>query len=434
MSDPASNSKPTDSPESSGSPESPLDLSAYLNSDSTPSAEANAQLVSLEPALPATLPPEVLTPMAPLARLVDLSSFSPEQRALAEQQANAIRFDDTTSTLNFVDNALQPLATASRRLLSDTSVGEAGEIGRIAAAVIDGIKILRIEELQEEARDVAPKATGFLSRLGRIGKVAHGAFKSFQENRKMFLSLMDEEEARARRIKGDLLVTIQQLDQQSQAVRKGVSDLSIGIAAMQIALERGVAEAEALRQVALRTNTAGDAAIAMDYRNTLANFRGRIADLREAMISAASLIPLIASNRKAAETRVSKLSTGIMVTIPRLMAVAAQAVVQADTRRAGEEIEKLDDAARRITALAVQGGHDAAVEAARSLGGDPRNLESLAAAAQQSIETMKEVQMIEQQVMLEDREREQKLIEVRDKLVAGMRGVQAQALARPVGQ
>ena len=208
---------------------------------------------------------------------------------------------------------------------------------------------------------------------------------------------------------------------------------SIGIAAMQLALERGVSEAEQLRQVALRTNTAGDAAIAMDYRNTLGNFRGRISDLREAMISAATLIPLIASNRKAAETRVSKLTTGIMVTIPRLMAVAAQAVVQADTRRAGEESEKLDEAARRITELAVQGAHDAAVDAAHSLGGDPRNLESLAAAATQSIETMKEVLAIEQQVLAQDREREQKLIEVRNKLVEGMRGVQAQALAAPPG-
>ncbi|WP_297353439.1 toxic anion resistance protein, partial [Paraburkholderia sp.] len=238
---------------------------------------------------------------------------------------------------------------------------------------------------------------------------------------------------RARRAKADLMITIQQLDEQSKAVRQGVSSLSIGIAAMQVALERGVSEAEQLRQVALRTNTAGDAAIAMDYRNTLGNFRGRISDLREAMISAATLIPLIASNRKAAETRVSKLTTGIMVTIPRLMAVAAQAVVQADTRRAGEESEKLDEAARRITELAVQGAHDAAVDAAHSLGGDPRNLESLAAAATQSVETMKEVLAIEQQVLAQDREREQKLIEVRNKLVEGMRGVQAQALAAPPG-
>lgn len=436
MSDPLSK-------DSSTPAESPLDLATYLNPDVNPEVKPAFNPPgepAASPALPAApvastgpsdLPAEVRVPMAPIERLVDLSSFSAEQHAAAQKLADSIRFDDATSTLGFVDNALQPLAQASRRLLSDTTVGEAGEIGRIAAAVIDGIKILRIEELQEEAREAAPKVTGFLSKLSRIGKVAHSAARSFQENRKTFLGLMDEEEARARRTKADLMITIQQLDEQSRAVRRGVSDLSIGIGAMQLALERGVTEAGQLRQVALRTNTAGDAAIAMDYRNTLANFRGRIADLREAMISAATLIPLIASNRKAAETRVSKLTTGIMVTIPRLMAIAAQAVVQADTRRAGEESEKLDAAARRITELATQGAHDAAVEAARSLGGDPRNLESLAAAANQSIETMKEVLAIEREVQAQDREREQKLIEVRNKLVAGMRDVQAQALASP---
>lgn len=425
-------SDPVSKPSSADSSNAPMDLSAYLNPASETPAMPDPAAMQPEPALPATVPPEMLAPMAPEARLVDLASLSPEQQALARERASQIRFDDGTSTLRFVDQALQPLASSSRRLLSETTVGEAGEIGRIAAAVIDGIKILRIEELQQEAHEAAPKATGLLARLGRIGKVAHGAVKSFQENRKAFLALMDDEVARARRIQGDLMVTIQQLDQQSQAVRHGVSELSLSIAAMQIALDRGVDEAEALRQVALRTRTAGDAAIAMDYRNTLANFRGRIADLREAMISAASLIPLIASNRKAAETRASKLGTGIMVTIPRLMAVAAQAVVQADTRRAGEESEKLDAAARQITALAVQGSHEAAVEAARSLGGDPRNIEALAAAAAQSVETMKEVLAIEQQVQAQDREREQKLIAVRNQLVAGMSGVQADALARPL--
>jgi hypothetical protein len=44
---------------------------------------------------------------------------------------------------------------------------------------------------------------------------------------------------------------------------------------------------------------------------------------------------------------------------------------------------------------------------------------------------MKEVLAIEREVQAQDREREQKLIEVRNKLVAGMRDVQAQALASP---
>lgn len=417
---------------STTTPAQPLDLSVFLNDDADASApvESQALVPANGPALNPTAP--TIEPMPPMERLVDLASLTPEQRAKAQSIADGIRFDDTVSTLSFIDHTLQPMALVSRQLLSDTTVGEAGEVGRIAAAVIDGIKILRIEELQAEAHAVAPRATGFLSKVMGMGRVAHGALKSFQENRKTFLDLMDKEEARARKTKGDLMTTVQLLDQQKQAVRQGVSDLSIAIAAAQIALDRGVDEAEGLRQTALRTNTAGDAALAMDHRNTLANFRGQIADLREAMISAAALIPLIASNRKAAETRITKLNSGIMLTLPRLMTVASQAVVQADVRRAGEESAKLDEAARRITELAGQGAHDAAVDAARSLAGDPRNLDSLIALSNQTIATMQEVLEIEAQVAQQDREREQQLIVVRNKLVEGMRGVQAKALARPV--
>jgi hypothetical protein len=140
------------------------------------------------------------------------------------------------------------------------------------------------------------------------------------------------------------------------------------------------------------------------------------------------LIPIIGQNKKAAETRMMKISNGMLVVIPRLMAVASQAVVQVDIRHAAEESEKLDEAARQLTVLASKGAHDAATAAARSLGGDPRNIEVLAQVADEAIRTMHEVIDIEREVAAGDREREAKLAAIRDKLVTGMRGVQQHAL------
>src|ERR1700743_154789 len=129
MSDPASKSNPAEPSEA------PLDLAAFLSAETetpTSTADPAALPVPAESMPPANLPPEVLAPMPAMARLVALSSLSLQQRALAQERADAIRFDDTTSTLSFVDNALQPLAQASRRLLSETTIGEAGEIGGMA--------------------------------------------------------------------------------------------------------------------------------------------------------------------------------------------------------------------------------------------------------------------------------------------------------------
>lgn len=145
--------------------------------------------------------------------------------------------------------------------------------------------------------------------------------------------------------------------------------------------------------------------------------------MRENLVASALLIPIIGQNRKAAETRMMKISNGMLVVIPRLMAVASQAVVQIDIRRAAEESEKLDEAARQLTLLASKGAHEAATTAAHSLGGDQRNIDVLAKVADEAIQTMHEVIEIEREVANGDRERETKLAAVRDRLAAGMRGV-----------
>ncbi len=131
--------------------------------------------------------------------------------------------------------------------------------------------------------------------------------------------------------------------------------------------------------------------------------------MRENLVGSAMLIPIIAQNRQAAETRMMKISNGMLVVIPRLMAVASQAAVQVDIRRGADEAEKLDEAARQITLLASKGAHDAATSAARSLGGDQRNIDVLAQVADEAIRTMHEVIDIEREVASGDREREAKL-------------------------
>ena len=57
--------------------------------------------------------------------------------------------------------------------------------------------------------------------------------------------------------------------------------MKIEIAAGQIALDRGQEELEVLRQNAVKTGDPADAADVMEFRSALANFRGKIAEMRE---------------------------------------------------------------------------------------------------------------------------------------------------------
>jgi len=401
----------------------PLDLSAFDNLDPPP---APAQALT---AVPATTD-DRLAPQPRPERLVEVANLSPADLAAATASAAKIDFTQTATLLAHGDGVLAGIAGASRQLLTGVRLGDASEVGQIAAAVIDGVKILRIKDLQaESATTPAAAPKGLFGRLLTAAADAHTAFKSFAENRKQFLALMDQEQAKARKTKADLAVTIALLDQQAVAIRQSLHDLKIEIAAGQIALDRAEDELEAKRQHAIATGDPADAADVLEFRGAIANFRGKVADMREALVGSAMLIPIIGQNRSAAETRMMKISNGMLVVIPRLMAVASQAVVQVEIRNAAEASAKLDEANRQITILASKGAHDAATAAARSLGGDARNIDVLAQAADEAIATMNEVLDIEREVAAGDAAREARLAEVRTKLVRGMQGVNARAVA-----
>jgi len=408
-------------------PTAPLDLSAFDNLDphlgNLPTIPSVAQpLVAADPRLVPEPMPE---------RLVEIANLSAADLAAAQASAAQVDFRNTTTLLAHGDGALATIAQSSRQLLTGVRLEDAGEVGRIAASVIDGVNILRIQDLQAEARGEKPVARkGLIGKLIGVAADAHTAFRSFLENRKKFLDLMDSEQAKARKTKADLTVSVELLDRQAMAIRQSLGNLKIEIAAGQIALDRGQAELEALRQNAVKTGDAADAADVMEFRSAVTNFRGKIAEMRENLVASAMLIPIIGQNKKAAETRIMKISNGLLVVIPRLMAVASQAVVQVDIARAAGEAEKLDEAARQITLLASKGAHDAATSAARSLGGDQRNIDVLAQVADETIRTMHEVIEIEREVAAGDREREAKLTAIRDRLVQGMQGVNAAAVQR----
>jgi len=412
---------------SDNKPTVPLDLSAFDDLDTPLSLPAVAAPASAP--VPAGGDPRLAAEPEP-ERLVEVANLKPEELAAAQVSAARIDFRNTTTLLAHGEGVLAGIAQSSRQLLTGVRLGDAGEVGQIAATVIDGIKILRIQDLQAEANNGQPARKGLIGKLIGAAVDAHTAFKGFLENRKKFLDLMDQEQARARKIKADLTVAVQLLDQQGDAIRKSLHGLKIEIAAGQIALDRGQQELEALRQHAVTTQDPADAADVMEFRSALANFRGKIAEMRENLVGSALLIPIIGQNRKAAETRIMKISNGLLVVIPRLMAVASQAVVQVDIQRAAAESEKLDEAARQITLLASKGAHDAATSAAKSLGGDPRNIEVLAQVADESIRTMQEVIDIEREVAAGDRDREAKLAAIRDRLVTGMHGINQAALQK----
>jgi hypothetical protein len=200
-------------------PNAPLDLSIFDNLDAPP---AQALTVAPVPQPPAVVDSRLAAEPQP-ERLVEIANLTPDDLAAAQASAAKVDFRNTQTLLSHGEGVLAGIAQASRQLLTGVRLEDAGEVGRIAASVIDGVNILRIQDLQAEASGSQPVARkGLIGRLIGIAADVHTAFKAFAENRKKFLDLMDAEQAKARKTKADLTVSVQLLDQQAVAIRQSL--------------------------------------------------------------------------------------------------------------------------------------------------------------------------------------------------------------------
>ena len=228
-------------------PQEPLDLASFDQLLAAPAATPSpATSLEIVPANTQLVPASDtrLAAQPPAQRLVDISNLNPEDLATAKSSAAKIDFRRSDTLLSHGDNVLAQIAQSSRQLLAGVRLGDAGEVGRIAAAVIDGVKILRIQDLQSEsAGQKTDKPRGLVGKILGTLSDAHTAFKGFAENRKKFLTLMDQEEAKARRTKSDLAVS--HLQPRSAGRRRSRTSLSRTQESKsppgQIALDRGEA-------------------------------------------------------------------------------------------------------------------------------------------------------------------------------------------------
>jgi len=413
----------------------PLDLSDLYQDEpatASPASTRPADDTSAMRTPPAIVDPVLAEPLAALPRLVDLDRLPADMVTEAHRRADAIDFGDLNTLLEHGNGALGQLAQVSDRMLAGRSLGQSEAVGEIAASVLDGVRILRIADLQKIARGEQPGSSGLLARVGSLLGGAKDALAGFAENRKQFNTLMDAQEAKARRTIADLKRNIDSFEAMYQALRHAVRELNIDIGGGQCALERGQAEVEALRQQAIASNDPVQAAEVMELRGRIANFAGHLAEQREGLMRAALTIPMLKATREAAEARIMALHSALTKTIPNLKAACAVAVGQADNRSAAAAREALNEADRRILDLVADGTLDAARSTAAQRGVDPRQIEVLSLAAEKITQALAEMTENDRLTVERTRAQETELVALRDRVADSMRQIQGQSMGSTV--
>lgn len=409
----------------------PLDLSDLYKEDapqSYPPSGGGSGAVDVADASSVATSPALLEPMAPLPRLVEIDRLPEDMVAEAHRRAAMIDFGDLNTLLSHGMGALDQLAKVSERMLAGRTLGEGDAVGDIAAGVLDGVKILRIEDLQKIARGEGPASRGMLAKVGGLLLGAKDALSGFAENRKTFNSLMDAQEAKARVAIADLKRNIAAFEEMYQALRQGVRELNIDIAAGQLALESGETRVEELRVHAAGTHDPVDAAEVMELRGRLANFSGHLSEQREGLMRAALTIPMLKATREAAEARIMALHSALTKTIPNLKAACAVAIGQVDNRNAAHAREALNEADRKVLGLVADGALDAARTTAAGRGADSRQVEALADAADKVTQALSEMSRNDQLAAERSREQEQQLLALRERLASSMRNLAQQSV------
>src|ERR1700760_4065930 len=122
------------------SPKRPVDLSEFDHLDPLPPAVNALTTGPTSETRLTVVADERLLPQPRLDRLVGVANLSPEDFTAANSSAANLDFRNTNTLLAHGDGVLAGLAQTSRQLLTGVRLGEADEVGRIAAAVIDGVK------------------------------------------------------------------------------------------------------------------------------------------------------------------------------------------------------------------------------------------------------------------------------------------------------
>lgn len=367
-------------------------------------------------------------PVHQAAPLIDLTRMPDAFLRQAEGRSQELDIARPETIQKAIDVALKPLTEASRALIGKTSVRDAGEMGGIVTEIMTSVKILRLDDIRKEMLEQTGPAKGLFRRAGKMLSLGKSAIQSYGANRQKFINVLTTQEAKVRRMKADGVVALQLQSEEDRALRSAVSELRLTIAAFQMLHDRASAHYEALRVQALESRDPADAAFALQYRSRLLILESTIGDTKEALQGAANLVPVLAMNTKSMEIRVAKLNS-VLTLLPEVTAASSQAIMAANMMDMHSEGEKIAEARRVVGLKALEATHDVAVNAARCLGGDSRNLDYLQQMAERTVQTLKEVQGLEDEARTRNTEREQGLQQIQHSLMEGMLSIQKESLS-----
>ena len=347
--------------------------------------------------------------------LIDVTKFDKETKVWADEQAKDLDFLNTNDVMLFGADPQKKLSGFLDTLLADIKVKEAGAMGDLTIALSKGINVTRINEFQEQMK----KGRSVWARLPLIGKYYDYA-KIFLAKQGDFKTLVDNIEKEAQKRQDNLMRKNISLDALHGNTADNQDEMAKWIISGEIAREYGKKQIAELNDKVQESGDPIDTAAAHDFQEQLTQFEVRLSDMKTAYLRAMVSGPQIRTVQQSIKMEMNNITRSILNDLTALkgaivMAAASYSVLQAQAERSDrkEALQKIEDANMEAMGKAY-------IAAKESQGDSLNDAVRIADIANNIVATLNKGVEIDKENVKKRAEAEQKLIEAKNSLKAGL--------------
>jgi uncharacterized protein YaaN involved in tellurite resistance len=345
------------------------------------SAASAAEAVLDSPDITSSTSTEVKKDVEPVK--LDLSSLTPEEQAAVKEFSKKIDVMNTEQVLNYGASAQKNVAAFSESALKTVRTKDMGEAGDMLAKLVVQLQNLDVKEEDKK---------GFLG-LFRKANISIDQLKAQYSKAEVNVDKIVEE---LQKHEVALMKDISLLDKMYEKNAEYQKELAMYIIAGKLKIkdlrEKDLPEAQ---EKAKKSGLAEDAQVANDLANMINRFEKKIHDLELTRMISVQMAPQIRMIQNNDNLMAEKIHSSIVNTIPLWKSQMIMSLSLYHAQQATEAQRDVTDTTNRLLQENAQKLHQGSVEIAKETERGIVDMETLAKTNKELIDTLTEVQEIQ---------------------------------------
>lgn len=357
----------------------------------------------------------------PDSQKINLAKFDDAQRQKITTIASSVGVLDTAAVTNFGVEAQRKMNSFLDQLLQGIRTYEVGQAGALTIELAHQIKAMDLGKVQREIQ-----SGNWVNRVPIVGKLM-SALRKFQLEHEEILKHLSSIEDKGQREMAKLASVNAKMDALADRTFDNLKDLEVYLAAGQVIRMRARADFHKRKDEVLQTNDPVALVQVRDQVEQINAFETRLLRMHVAYTDALISIPQIRMTQEAARIEQRNIMDTILFDLPRLKSAILRVASLNLITQASKEDQARREIVRQIGAIGADALDDAYTKAKESQGAGIEDVAALAEIADKLLATIEKGVRIDEENRQKRQEAEQRLGDIHNKLMDGLR-TNAQAI------